>query len=68
MYPSSHRLYLACSVQQQLQRETDKLEDWHNENVRRKHNYIPLLFNFLSILARQQQLAPLIQTAKQAKS
>lgn len=38
-----------CSLQDALAQEHAKRAAWRDENIRRRHNYIPLLFNMLKV-------------------
>ena len=47
-----------------LSQEEEKRKRWHNENVRRKHNYIPFIFEMLRLLSKKGKLGAAIDVAK----
>jgi len=48
-----------------IEEEERKTKQHQVENIRRKHNYLPLIVELLKILAREQRLVKLYESAKQ---
>lgn len=57
-----------CEVQDALGAREQERQRWHAENLRRKHNYIPLIFNVLQVLAERDELMALVEQAKNKAS
>jgi len=47
-----------------IETEEQRVQQWKVENVRRRHNYIPFIVNFLRVLAERGELMPLVDQAK----
>jgi ubiquitin carboxyl-terminal hydrolase L5 len=48
-----------------IEEEELKTKQYQMENIRRKHNYLPLIVEILKILAKEGQLLPLYEKAKE---
>lgn len=48
-----------------IEEEELKNKQYQIENIRRKHNYLPLIVEILKILAKEGQLLPLYEKAKE---
>ncbi|XP_033643262.1 ubiquitin carboxyl-terminal hydrolase isozyme L5-like [Asterias rubens] len=62
----------ATSIQSELSRltmlleeENQKVNKFKVENIRRKHNYLPMIMELLKVLASKGELLPLVQQAKE---
>lgn len=47
-----------------IEEEENKMKRYKMENIRRKHNYLPLIVEILKILANEKELIPLYEKAK----
>lgn len=48
-----------------IEDEDAKFKRYQVENIRRKHNYLPLIVEILKILAKERKLMPIYEEAKQ---
>jgi ubiquitin carboxyl-terminal hydrolase L5 len=44
--------------------EESKRARWREENIRRRHNYLPLIVKMLQMLAKENKLLPIYNAAK----
>jgi len=56
---------LVTEIKNLIELESQKRERYKLENIRRKHNYLPLIVQFLKELADKKQLLPLYEAAKE---
>ncbi|KAG7204848.1 hypothetical protein KM043_005250 [Ampulex compressa] len=52
-------------LQTLIEEEVRKSKRYQIENIRRKHNYLPLIMELLKVLAKEGKLVPLYQRAKE---
>ncbi len=57
-----------CRLNDAVVRERDKFDTWQHENIRRKHNYVPMIYHMLRFLAEKGQLQQLITRARELKA
>ena len=51
-------------LQRELEVEEAKVAEWRNDNIRRRHNYIPLVFALLKEVAAAKKLNEALEQAK----
>ncbi|ORY91068.1 ubiquitin carboxyl-terminal hydrolase [Syncephalastrum racemosum] len=52
-------------LEHKLHLEKEKRARWHRENILRKHNFVPMIYNLLRISAERNELKGLMNTAKE---
>ncbi|GMR31919.1 hypothetical protein PMAYCL1PPCAC_02114, partial [Pristionchus mayeri] len=52
-----------CELQQMISDHEEKTKKHQMENIRRRHNYLPLIVDILRVLAKEEKLVPLVEQA-----
>ncbi len=65
--PHAQHTHNTLRLEDALAAEAQKRANWRDENIRRKHNYIPFIFNMLRMLAEKNKLQSLIDKARREK-
>jgi ubiquitin carboxyl-terminal hydrolase L5 len=63
----AHAARRSTELTREIEMESQKVEQWKVDNMRRKHNYVPFIVNLLKLLAERGELMPLLEAAKSRK-
>ena len=63
----AHLTARSARLQADLLVEEQRAEQGRIENIRRRHNYVPFIVNFLKILAQRGDLMPLVEEARKKR-
>lgn len=55
------------TIATKIEDEKSRREKWKAENERRRHNYVPMIFELLKQLAQKNMLSDLMKQAQEAK-
>jgi ubiquitin carboxyl-terminal hydrolase L5 len=55
----------AATFRAELANVEEKFRSWHEENIRRKHNYVPFVVAALRLLAKRKKLKGLVKAAQE---
>merc|ERR1719244_313471 len=64
-YNNQLKALSGMSIDSQLAEEENKRAKWKTENIRRRHNYLPLIMELLRSLASRGELLPIYNKAKE---
>ena len=54
--------------EQKIESERQRKANWRTENERRRHNYVPVIFELLKQLSQKKMLKTLFEEAKEKKA
>ena len=54
--------------EQKIEAERQRKANWRSENERRRHNYVPVIFELLKQLSQKKMLKTLFDEAKERKA
>ena len=54
--------------EQKIESERQRKANWRTENERRRHNYVPVIFELLKQLSQKKMLKTLFEEAKERKA
>jgi len=57
--------FMKNQTEEEIKNETDKRARWAKDNIRRRHNFLPLVMEIIRQMANQKSLVPAVTKAEE---